>query len=89
MNQLVALDILQSLIIHALLLAAPILSTAVVVGVIVSLFQSLTSIQEQTLSFVPKLCGSALVFLLCASWMVKTITEFCIQLFALLPEMVA
>lgn len=87
MNQLTAIDILQNLIVHALLLAAPILATAIVVGVVVSILQSVTSIQEQTLSFVPKLVASAGVFLFVASWMVQTLTEFCTQVFSMIPDM--
>lgn len=87
MTQLIAVDILQSLIFQALLLAAPILSTAVSVGVSVSIMQSVTSIQEQTLSFVPKLVASAGVFLVSAGWMVQSITEFCTRFFTMIPEM--
>ena len=82
-----AVDILQGLVFHALLLAAPILVTAVTVGVTVSLIQSVTSIQEQTLSFVPKLVGSALIFVVSAAWMIQTIINFCTQLFLLIPDM--
>lgn len=87
MNQLVAIDILQSLIVQALLLSAPILTTAVSVGVSVSLLQSVTSIQEQTLSFVPKLTAAAGVFMASAGWMIQSLIEFCTRMFALLPDM--
>ena len=87
MNQLTAIDIIQNLIVQALLLAAPILATAVIVGVVVSVIQSVTSIQEQTLSFVPKLVASAGIFLFVSSWMIQTITEFCTRIFSMIPDM--
>lgn len=69
-------------------LAAPILVTALAVGFAVSLFQSVTQIQEVTLSFVPKAIGVAVALLLSGSWMVHEIITFTTQLFGQIPSLV-
>ena len=70
------IDILRGLITTVLLIIAPILIVAVVVGLVVSIIQSATSIQEQTLSFVPKLIAVALVLVLVSPWMLRTLMQF-------------
>ena len=57
------------------------------IGFTVSLFQSLTQIQEVTLSFVPKLLGVGVALLLCGNWMMHTLVTFTNDLFAGLPAM--
>ena len=76
MNIEQAIEILRGLITTVLVVIAPILIVAVVVGLIVSLIQSATSIQEQTLSFVPKLIAVALVLVLAAPWMLRNLMQF-------------
>lgn len=71
----------------ALKLSAPILVTSLVIGFTVSLFQSMTQIQEFTLAFVPKLLGVGLALLLCGNWMLHTLVSFTNDLFAGLPAM--
>jgi len=63
-------------------LALPILLTSLVIGLVVSLFQSVTQIQEVTLTFVPKLVGIALVFMIAGHWMLGQFTDYVQQLFA-------
>jgi flagellar biosynthetic protein FliQ len=62
-------------------LALPILLTSLVIGLVVSLFQSVTQIQEVTLTFVPKLVGIALVFMIAGHWMLGQFTDYVQQLF--------
>jgi flagellar biosynthetic protein FliQ len=62
-------------------LALPILLTSLVIGLVVSLFQSVTQIQEVTLTFVPKLIGIALVFMIAGHWMLAQFTAYVQQLF--------
>jgi flagellar biosynthetic protein FliQ len=62
-------------------LALPILLTSLVIGLTVSLFQSVTQIQEVTLTFVPKLVGIALVFMIAGHWMLGQFTAYIQQLF--------
>ncbi len=59
-----------------LMVLLPILATALFVGLLVSIFQALTQIQEQTLSFVPKLLGVALVVALMGNWMLNEIVSY-------------
>ena len=71
----------------ALKLSAPILATSLVIGFVVSLFQSMTQIQEFTLAFVPKLIGVGIALLVCGNWMLHTLMTFTIDLFEGLPAM--
>jgi flagellar biosynthetic protein FliQ len=88
MNVETAIDLLRSLITMSLMLIGPIVLVAVTVGVAVSLFQAVTSIQEQTLTFVPKLVSVGLLVVFAAPWMVRQLMEFTVTCFARLPEMV-
>lgn len=56
--------------------SAPMLIVSLVVGLIVSILQTVTSIQEQTLTFVPKLLSIFLVLMICGNWIMKNITEY-------------
>jgi flagellar biosynthetic protein FliQ len=79
---------LQAMIISAKL-AAPILLVSLVIGLAVSVFQSVTQVQEATLSFVPKVMGVALVILFGGHWMLAQVVEFTRQLFDQLPSLLA
>ncbi len=68
-------------------LAAPILIVSLAIGVFVSLIQSVTQVQEFTLTFVPKLGGVALVILVGGSWMLHEMISFTQDLFASLPNL--
>ena len=80
-----AVQLINQAMITALMVAAPLLVTALVVGVLVSLVQALTQIQEQTLTFIPKLVAVAVVLLLCMPWMVRQLVQYVIGAFDLLP----
>lgn len=85
MDTSAVLDIgLQGLVIAAKL-AAPILITALVVGFAVSLLQSITQVQEVTLSFVPKAVAVAVALLISGHWMISELVAFTNQLFARIP----
>lgn len=62
--------------------SAPLLLVSLIVGLIISIFQTVTSIQEQTLTFVPKLLAIFLVIMLTGNWMMKTMVDFLIELFS-------
>ncbi len=62
-------------------LSAPILLTSMIVGLVISLLQAVTQIQEQTLSFVPKLVATFIVIALVASWIANSLYSFAIQVF--------
>ncbi len=76
-----AIDILKEVIIFSLLVCSPFLIAMLVVGLITSIFQSATSIQEQTLTFGPKLVAGGLMFVLLAPWLVRVLGEFTISCF--------
>jgi len=69
-------------------LAAPMLVTALAIGLAVALLQSVTSIQEITLTFVPKMAGIALAIVLAGHWMLNTLVGFTDQLFQMIPQLV-
>ncbi len=82
------LDLARDALLMALSLAGPLLGIALAVGLVVSLIQAGTSIQEQTLSFVPKLFAVGAAFLLLLSWMLQNMTRYTTELFRSLPGMV-
>ena len=82
-----AVDIMRNLLQTGLILAIPILGTATVVGLLVSFIQSITSLQEQTLTFVPKLVCVSLAIILSANFILRTLIDFCISMFNLIPTM--
>ena len=77
---------LQSMTIAAKL-CAPILITALLIGFAISLFQSVTQIQEATLSFVPKAVGVGLALLFAGNWMLHELTTFTTNLYDKIPQM--
>ncbi|MNS23575.1 Flagellar biosynthetic protein FliQ [compost metagenome] len=88
MTQSFVLSILTQGIILVLLLSAPMLITGLIVGFIVALLQTITSIQEQTLSFVPKAFAVFLVLVLVTPWLMSTAIGYLQQLFGQIPNMV-
>ena len=72
-----------------LLLSMPMLLVALVVGVIISLFQAVTQIQEMTLTFVPKIIAVFLAVIVAAPWLTETIVRFTRELILSIPSMTA
>lgn len=68
-------------------IAGPILMAALLVGVSVSLLQTITQIQEMTLTFVPKLVAMGLIVLFSGQWMIRTMTNWVVGLWSLIPSM--
>jgi flagellar biosynthetic protein FliQ len=69
-------------------ISAPVLLTALIIGLLVSVFQAATQINEQTLSFIPKLVGMFVVLIIAGPWMVSMMTDFIQRLFSNIPWMV-
>lgn len=88
MNPLFAVDVLRQLVTTCIIIIAPILVVAMSAGLMVSLVQTVTSIQEQTLTFVPKLLAVAGVIVFAAPWMLRQLMQFTISFLERLPEMV-
>ena len=81
-----AVSILRSGVLNILIIAAPILLIGMGVGLVVSVFQATTSIQEQTLSFVPKIAAILLSIFAFGPWMISRLTQFTIQIFETIPD---
>jgi flagellar biosynthetic protein FliQ len=81
MEQNLIMDMARSAMMTVLYLALPLLGISLVVGVLISIFQATTSIQEQTLTFIPKLVTILLSLALFGSWMGKVSVEFTRSLF--------
>ncbi|MEI5675453.1 MULTISPECIES: flagellar biosynthesis protein FliQ [Nocardioides] len=81
------IDIAMQTMMVALKLSAPILVTALAVGFLVSLFQSMTQIQEFTLAFVPKVVAVGGAIVLSGNWMLHTLMTFTEQLFERIPSL--
>ncbi len=84
-----AIELLQMMIWTSFVLISPILVTAITVGLAVSLLQTVTSIQEQTLVFVPKLLAVGAVLVVSAQWLLRGMVEFATLMIQKLPEMTA
>jgi flagellar biosynthetic protein FliQ len=82
-----AVSIMRGGIMEILILAAPILLVAMVVGLVISILQATTSIQEQTLTFVPKIAAILLVLALLGSWMFGSLANYTRELFSMIPAM--
>lgn len=80
-------ELLKSLVLQAMALAAPFLGTAMIIGLLVSLFQAVTTIHEQTLTFVPKALGVIVALLVLLPWVVRSIVEFATAIFEKIPQM--
>jgi flagellar biosynthesis protein FliQ len=83
-----AVELVKMMMFQAVLLALPILLTALAVGLAISLFQAVTSIQEQTLAFVPKALGVTAIIVLLLPWLLRSSVEFASAVIAKMPEMV-
>lgn len=76
------MDISREAIYTVILTAAPLLLTSLVIGLIISIFQTVTSIQEQTLTFVPKILAVFAMMLLVGSWMLNNMAGFMTRLWS-------
>lgn len=81
-----AIDVAQMALWNALLIALPPLLAGMVVGLTVSILQTATSIQEQTMTFVPKIVGLILVMILVGPWIIQRLIWFTLELWAKLVE---
>jgi len=81
-----AIDVLRMALWNALLISLPPLGAGLIVGLVISVFQTATNIQEQTLTFVPKIVGLILVMLFVGPWIVEELMEFTIQTWELMEQ---
>jgi flagellar biosynthetic protein FliQ len=80
MNPDLAIDIFKTTILFALYIVAPFLIATLIVGLVTSLIQSVTSIQEPTLTFIPKLVVLSGMAMLLAPWLLREISEFTVSM---------
>jgi flagellar biosynthesis protein FliQ len=80
------ISLVQNAIFQVLIMAAPVLLIGMGVGLIVSIFQATTSIQEQTLTFVPKIAAILLAIVFFGPWMISSMREYTIRIFSLISE---
>lgn len=86
MTQTMLNAVVKDTIIVAAKVSAPILITVLLIGLVISIFQATTQIQEQTLTFVPKLIIAAVVGILLGSWMLQTIMSFTNRIFDMISK---
>ena len=87
MNPEIAIDLFKTTVLFALYIVSPFLGTLLVVGLIASLFQSVTSMQENTLTFAPKLVVTAIVAIVLAPWLIRSLAEFALSIFGRMATM--
>ena len=80
MNPELAIDFFKTTVVFALYTVAPFLILTLVIGLVTSLIQSVTSLQEQTLTFVPKLLGVSALMLILTPWLLRSLSEFTITI---------
>jgi flagellar biosynthetic protein FliQ len=80
-----AVNLLRGGVVQTLLMAAPLLLIGMLVGLIISIFQATTSIQEQTLTFVPKIAAILGALILFGPWMLASMVQFTVRLFGRIP----
>ena len=83
-----AVEVVNQAIKVTLMLAAPMLIGALVVGVLVSIFQAVTQINEQTLSFIPKILVIVAALVIFSPWMMETMVSYTQDLFTSIPELI-
>ncbi|MCR5556851.1 MAG: flagellar biosynthesis protein FliQ [Butyrivibrio sp.] len=74
--------IVRSALFMVIKMSLPVLLTSMIIGLVISIFQTVTSIQEQTLTFVPKVLGVFLMIMLVGNWMLTELSAFIIQLWS-------
>ncbi|MBR4753760.1 MAG: flagellar biosynthesis protein FliQ [Lachnospiraceae bacterium] len=80
LTQEVVMDIAKNAIFHIITCAAPLLLVSLIVGLAVSIFQTVTSIQEQTLTFVPKILAVFVAIMLFGGWILNNVSTFSVEL---------
>jgi len=80
-----SLDIARESMLLVIQLAAPVLLVGLITGLVVSILQAVTQVQEQTLSFVPKMAAMAMAAILFAPWMLTRIVEYAREMFGPVP----
>ncbi|ARG96973.1 flagellar export apparatus protein FliQ [Legionella micdadei] len=86
MSNDLAIFLSKQLLWHALLIPSPVILTALFCGLIISILQAITQIQDSSLSFIPKILAVVLMLMLCGEWMLHSLVDFTKNLIASIPE---
>jgi flagellar biosynthetic protein FliQ len=86
MTELLVIKILRESLMTVILVSAPVLGIGMFVGLVVSIFQTTTSIQEQTLTFVPKMIAIFVTIILLGSWMMRILINYTNNIFTLIEK---
>jgi flagellar biosynthesis protein FliQ len=89
MSHALVVDLARNAVMLALLLAGPLLLVSLTVGVLISVAQAVTQIQEQTLTFVPKVFAIAVTFLIALPWMLQLAVKYTTELFRSFPVLIS
>ena len=89
MEQEVIITLIQKMFVLTLQISVPILMSGVVIGLAISVFQTVTQIQESTLTFVPKILGGIILLIILMPWMVNLFVTYVNEFMELLPELTA
>jgi flagellar biosynthetic protein FliQ len=81
------LQIVREGVVQTLIIAGPILIIAMVVGLVIAIIQATTSIQEQTLTFVPKIAAILLSLVLLGNWLLNSMVQYTKRLFEMIPHL--
>ncbi|MEN9329974.1 MAG: Flagellar biosynthetic protein FliQ [Pseudomonadota bacterium] len=87
MDTAMVVDLGRQALWMTMLISAPLLGVALVVGLIIGIFQAATSINEQTLSFIPKLVALGLTLAILGGWMINTLVDYTRVLFGRIPTL--
>lgn len=87
MEQSFVIDVMQNVFIQILILSAPMMVVSMVIGLMVSIFQTITQIQESTLTFVPKIIAGVLTLIITLPWILNYFTNSVKELFDKIPSM--
>jgi flagellar biosynthesis protein FliQ len=82
-----ALGLMKDVLWNAMLVAGPLLAVTLITGLLISVLQVATQLQEMTLSYVPKLVVAALMLVVLGPWMMHRVTSFAIEMFGILPQL--
>ncbi len=88
MNQDVVISLALEAMVLAMKVGLPLLLVGLVIGLVVSVFQAVTQIQEQTLSFIPKVIGLAIVLIVGGPWMLGEVVSYTQELYSSIPTVV-
>jgi len=88
MDQNTVVNLASQLMTLALKIGGPVLLVGLVIGLVVSLFQAVTQIQEQTLTFIPKIVGLGVLIVVLGPWMLQQLVSYTEQLFLSIPQLI-